>query len=74
MFLLHQAKFHITLEVPSHLVALSNMPVSQQLINGHLKTVSFQESPLMSTYLVAIVVGHLDYIQGLTPDGNSLII
>ncbi|KAF3321740.1 Aminopeptidase M1-B [Carex littledalei] len=23
----------------------------------------------MSTYLVAIVIGHFDYIQGITPDG-----
>ncbi|KAJ3708907.1 hypothetical protein LUZ61_012612 [Rhynchospora tenuis] len=64
-----KAKFKITLEVPSELVALSNMPISEEKIIGDLKTVSYDESPLMSTYLVAIVIGHFDYIQGLTPDG-----
>jgi aminopeptidase N len=66
-----KAKFKITLEVPSDLVALSNMPVSHQQINDHdLKTISYEESPLMSTYLVAIVIGHFDYIQATTPDGT----
>ncbi|KAJ4757351.1 aminopeptidase M1 [Rhynchospora pubera] len=64
-----KAKFKITLEVPSELVALSNMPISEEKLNGDLKTVSYDESPLMSTYLVAIVTGHFDYIQGHTPDG-----
>uniref|UniRef100_A0A7N0V8J7 Aminopeptidase N-like N-terminal domain-containing protein n=1 Tax=Kalanchoe fedtschenkoi TaxID=63787 RepID=A0A7N0V8J7_KALFE len=52
-----KASFKITLDVPSDLIALSNMPVSQELINGNLKTVYYHESPVMSTYLVAIVVG-----------------
>jgi puromycin-sensitive aminopeptidase len=70
-----KAQFKITLEVPSQLVALSNMPISEEKINGNgeLKTISYEESPLMSTYLVAIVIGHFDYIQGITPDGNLLI-
>lgn len=64
-----QATFKITLEVPSELIALSNMPVIQEKLDGHLKIVSFQESPIMSTYLVAVVVGLFDYIEGMTPDG-----
>ncbi|XP_078150268.1 aminopeptidase M1-B-like isoform X1 [Carex rostrata] len=66
-----KAQFKITLEVPSQLVALSNMPISEEKINGDgvLKTIFFEESPLMSTYLVAIVIGHFNYIQGITSDG-----
>ncbi|GJR49580.1 clathrin heavy chain 2 [Tanacetum coccineum] len=51
------ATFKITLEVPSQLVALLNMPVVEEKLNGDLKIVSYQESPIMSTYLVAAVVG-----------------
>ncbi|KAL0354517.1 UNVERIFIED_CONTAM: Aminopeptidase M1 [Sesamum radiatum] len=49
--------FKITLEsIPSELTALSNIPISEEKLYGHLKTVQFEESILMSTYLVAIVV------------------
>ncbi|PON95981.1 Peptidase M1, alanine aminopeptidase/leukotriene A4 hydrolase [Trema orientale] len=64
-----KATFKITLDVPSELVALSNMPVIEEKVDGHLKTVSYQESPIMSTYLVAIVVGLFDYVEDHTSDG-----
>ena len=65
-----QATFKITLEVPSDLVALSNMPVVDEKVNGNVKVVSYQESPIMSTYLVAIVVGLFDYVEDHTSDGK----
>ena len=65
-----QATFKITLDVPSELVALSNMPIVEEKVNGDLKTVSYQESPIMSTYLVAIVVGLFDYVEDHTTDGK----
>ncbi|KAL3844265.1 hypothetical protein ACJIZ3_001668 [Penstemon smallii] len=64
-----KATFKVTLEVPSELVALSNMPVIEEKLNGDLKTVYYQESPIMSTYLVAVVVGLFDYVEDHTPDG-----
>ncbi|CAA0838041.1 Aminopeptidase M1 [Striga hermonthica] len=64
-----KATFKITLEVPSELVALSNMPVIEEKMNGNLKTVYYKESPIMSTYLVAVVVGLFDYVEDHTPDG-----
>ncbi|KAK6162011.1 hypothetical protein DH2020_001852 [Rehmannia glutinosa] len=64
-----KATFKITLEVPSELVALSNMPIVEEKLNGNLKTVYYQESPIMSTYLVAVVVGMFDYVEDHTPDG-----
>ncbi|GAU31295.1 hypothetical protein TSUD_315040 [Trifolium subterraneum] len=63
------ATFKITLDVPSDLVALSNMPIEEEKIDNNLKTVSYQESPIMSTYLVAVVVGLFDYVEDHTPDG-----
>ncbi|KAJ4808654.1 Aminopeptidase M1 [Rhynchospora pubera] len=67
-----KAKFKITLEVPSELVALSNMPVTEEKQNGSLKTLYFQESPIMSTYLVAVVVGMFDYVEAQTTDGTTV--
>ncbi|KAL5786402.1 hypothetical protein ACOSQ2_008794 [Xanthoceras sorbifolium] len=64
-----KATFKITLDAPSELVALSNMPVIEEKVNGHLKTVSYQESPIMSTYLVAVVIGLFDYVEDHTSDG-----
>lgn len=64
-----KATFKITLDVPSDLVALSNMPVVEEKKDGDLKTVYFEESPIMSTYLVAVVVGLFDYVESHTSDG-----
>jgi puromycin-sensitive aminopeptidase len=58
--------------VPSELVALSNMPIIEEKVDGHLKTVSYQESPIMSTYLVAVVVGLFDYVEDYTSDGKII--
>lgn len=55
--------------MPSELTALSNMPVENEKLDGELKTVYFEESPLMSTYLVAVVVGLFDHIEDNTTTG-----
>ena len=62
------------MEVPAELVALSNMPVVKETVCGPLKTVYYEESPLMSTYLVAIVVGLFDYIESSTLEGRSSVL
>ncbi|XP_056167081.1 aminopeptidase M1-like isoform X6 [Syzygium oleosum] len=64
-----KATFKITLDVPSDLVALSNMPIVDEKVQGHVKTIFYQESPIMSTYLVAVVVGFFDYVEDHTSDG-----
>ncbi|KAF5748340.1 Aminopeptidase M1 isoform 1 [Tripterygium wilfordii] len=64
-----KATFKLTLDVPSELVSLSNMPVIDEKAEGLLKTVSYEETPIMSTYLVAIVVGLFDYVEDFTSDG-----
>ncbi|KAJ8484959.1 hypothetical protein OPV22_017444 [Ensete ventricosum] len=45
------------------------MPVVNEKADGPVKTVSFQESPIMSTYLVAIVVGLFDCVEAPSLDG-----
>ncbi|TKY64316.1 Aminopeptidase M1 [Spatholobus suberectus] len=64
-----KATFKVTLTVPSELTALSNMPVENEKLDGVLKTVYFEESPVISTYLVAVVVGLFDYNEVATVDG-----
>ncbi|WOG89386.1 hypothetical protein DCAR_0208624 [Daucus carota subsp. sativus] len=65
-----KATFKITVGgVPSELTVLSNMPVCQENSDGILKSVQFEESPIMSTYLVAVVIGLFDYIEDKTSDG-----
>ncbi|KAI8547792.1 hypothetical protein RHMOL_Rhmol07G0223600 [Rhododendron molle] len=64
-----KATFRITLEVPTELVALSNMPIVEEKRDGIIKTVHYEESPIMSTYLVAVVIGLFDYVEDQTSDG-----
>ena len=58
----HKACFEVTLVIPSSLVAISNTAVVQEAPAGTgLKSVRFVETPVMSTYLLAFVVGDLTY-------------
>ncbi|ESO01139.1 hypothetical protein HELRODRAFT_175168 [Helobdella robusta] len=66
-----KATFDITLVVPQDKVTLSNMPVKKETKDedNKLKTVSFERSPIMSTYLLAMVVGEYDYVEEKDSDG-----
>lgn len=64
-----KATFDITLKVPSKLVALSNMPLKNHSKAGCLEVYEFETTPIMSTYLVAVVVGEFDYIEDKSSDG-----
>lgn len=64
-----KATFDITLEVPANRVALSNMPVKEEKISNDIKIVQFDTTPIMSTYLVAVVVGEYDYVEKTSRDG-----
>lgn len=64
-----KATFDITLAVPENKVALSNMPVSSEVDENGLRMVKFDTTPIMSTYLVAVVVGEYDYIEDRSKDG-----
>ncbi|KAG6551916.1 hypothetical protein Mapa_006533 [Marchantia paleacea] len=66
----YKAIFKLTVHVPLDRVVLSNMPVSSEVVTGRKKAVSFEESPKMSTYLVAVVVGEFDFVEGTTEDGK----
>lgn len=69
-----KATFVIILDVPEDRVALSNMPVvKEQAYKGDggemWRKVWFDVTPVMSTYLVAVVVGEYDFVEGKSEDG-----
>ena len=82
---LFKATFSITMLVPINLTCLSNMPIKYVTETPSdsptMKLVEFEESELMSTYLVAFAVGELDVmitssyripIKAYTPKGYSI--
>ncbi|KAL2262821.1 hypothetical protein VTK26DRAFT_9403 [Humicola hyalothermophila] len=64
-----KAEFTVTLIADKNLTCLSNMDVASEAevqseqTGGVKKAVTFNKSPLMSTYLVAFIVGELNYIE-----------
>ena len=68
-----KAVFAVTLVVPLDRVAVSNMPPSAvETGDGGFKTVRFAETPVMSTYLLAFIVGEFDYVETQTKEGVTV--
>lgn len=63
-----KATFDFEIEVPKGQVALSNMPVKSERDGSKpgLKFVSFERTPIMSTYLLAWAVGDFEYVEAMT--------
>ncbi|KAL4746023.1 hypothetical protein BDW72DRAFT_185749 [Aspergillus terricola var. indicus] len=63
-----KATFDFEIEVPKGQTAISNMPVKSEKEGSkpELKVVSFNTTPVMSTYLLAWAVGDFDYVEALT--------
>ncbi len=70
-----KAAFKITAVIPDHLVALSNMDIEVESVDAaaRRKTVTFAETPPMSTYLVALAVAKLERREALI-DGTRAAI
>jgi len=68
-----KAVFAVTLVVDPALTAFSNMPESSsrmvQVGSKYMREIAFMDSPKMSTYLVAIVIGEFDFVQAKTQNG-----
>jgi aminopeptidase N len=62
-----KATFDFEIELPEDQVALSNMPEKgvKKGKNG-FKVVSFERTPIMSTYLLAWAVGDFEYLEAFT--------
>ncbi|KAJ5095184.1 hypothetical protein N7532_007475 [Penicillium argentinense] len=63
-----KATFDFEIEVPKGQTALSNMPIQSERDGSHtgLKFVTFQKTPVMSTYLLAWAVGDFEYVEAMT--------
>lgn len=68
-----KATFSISLVIPKELTGLSNMDVAsrEELPNGQIE-VKFRKSPVMSTYLVAWVIGDLESIETVNKHGVTV--
>ena len=68
-----KATFELTLVVPSEMTAVSNMPVvSEEETRPGTKSVSYAETPIMSTYLLAFIVGDLSHIEEVGDNGTLM--
>jgi puromycin-sensitive aminopeptidase len=70
-----KAVFSVALVVDPDLAAISNAPETQRTPFGQKVRVQFADTMVMSTYLVAFVVGHLDAtdpVDATMPDGSVI--
>lgn len=63
-----KASFDVEIEIPEEQTALSNMPEKQTKKSSKdgLKIVSFETTPVMSTYLLAWAFGDFEYVESHT--------
>ncbi len=65
-----KATFQVSLVIPNGKVAISNMlPTTIAEHSAGYKIVSFEKTPIMSTYLLAFLVGDFEYIEKTTKKG-----
>lgn len=65
-----KAKIQLRITIPENLTAISNMPImGEDPIEGGWKDVLFGETPPMSTYLFALMIGEFEWVEGKTKDG-----
>jgi aminopeptidase N len=65
-----KATFDLTLETPKGVVALGNTPVKKHLVQKGRLVTNFESTPLMSTYLLAFVVGELHGVEAKSKNGT----
>ncbi len=66
-----KARFSVTMDIPAHMTALSNMPVESESVSRDRKTVRFATTPSMSTYLLYMGAGEFDYLEEIR--GNRTV-
>ncbi|KAH7117766.1 peptidase family M1-domain-containing protein [Dendryphion nanum] len=72
-----KATFDVELELPEDQTALSNMPEKETKKSSRegFKTILFDRTPVMSTYLLAWAIGDFEYVEAFTKrkyNGKSL--
>ncbi|HSX44776.1 MAG TPA: M1 family metallopeptidase [Candidatus Saccharimonadales bacterium] len=64
-----KSTFDLTLNSPADELAISNMPIKNQQTTQSGLITEFEQTPHMSTYLLAFVVGELSYKEAKTKQG-----
>lgn len=64
-----KATFDLTLVTPKEQTVVSNTPIAKQSDNGDRMTTVFEQTPKMSTYLLAFAFGEMGYLEAKTRDG-----
>jgi aminopeptidase N len=64
-----KATFNVTLTTEPGITVLGNMPIASQITENELLVTTFQQTPRMSTYLVAWVTGELQRKTATTNRG-----
>ena len=66
-----KAVIDLAVLIPENLTAISNMPVAKKYIrNDGKKWIFFDSTPMMSTYLFALMVGEFEGVESRTKDGT----
>lgn len=64
-----KATFAVSLIIPEAHEAISNtLPIKIDKHESGYKIISFSPTPIMSTYLLAFIIGEFEYIEGWTKD------
>lgn len=65
----HKAIFEVSLIIPKSHTAISNtLPINITEHSAGYKIVSFAPSPIMSTYLLAFIIGEFEYVEDWTKE------
>ena len=70
----YKIPWNMTLTVPADMMAVSNTPVEDTVVQGRMKKVVFAESAPMPSYLVAIAVGEFETVEipGMSTPGRVI--
>ncbi len=67
-----KAVFDLTIISPKGETVISNTPIASQTSTKQTTTTVFEPTPIMSTYLLAFVIGELAYKEKVTKDGVAV--
>ncbi len=67
-----KATFDVTVTTETGVTILGNMPVKSQRTDSNKQTVTFERTPRMSTYLLALVIGELQHKTAFTNNGTKV--
>lgn len=67
-----KATFDLSLVSPKEEIVVANTPIKQQKTEGNLVFTSFETTPIMSSYLLAFVVGEMKHKEAKTKHGVTV--